>query len=729
MATCLRLRRLRAPAAAIVAALACCACEGGTPSSNGGNPGGGGGGNDDDAPVAAIQFPPSGCLTDAAQVELSIAVVDETAVALVRVGGVPAVLGLDSLWRVSVPLQEGNNTIRVETRDSRGNSNSVAAQLSIRREGSLWVDPSAIAFDSLAGEALVLDPPQRALFGVQPFTGVRTLLTGPGIGSGPLFPDARDVDFLASRHAAVVTDGQLDAVILVDLTSGVRSTLSSPGIGGGPTPFDLHGIVVDEARNRALVVDDVRAELMAVDLSTGERSTVSADLVGSGPALIGPRRVALDLTRNRALVTVALSRAILAVDLASGNRTLFSGATAGAGPAFVSPFDLIVDPFRDRALVVDPDARAVFDVTLATGTRQIFSAAAVGAGPVWLRPAAVTLHLGGVPLVVDSGLDTLVQVGALSGDRLVLSGFTQGSGPELARPSSMTRGLSLPERFAAVDPTELLAIGVSNGARALLSGASRGNGFSFVDLVDVGVSGGIPASCLTVLDAGLPGVWDVQPSGDRLAISAPGLGSGPPFAGPRRMAIEPAPNLTGCALTALVVDQALLGPAAILRVDLHTGARTILSDATTGNGPELLRPVAIEIDAGLAVANVLDAQVPSILSVDLVTGDRTLVLTLPTLPGTPTDLAFDAPRNRFLVAVANPAVLLLADVRTRTTRVLADASVGAGPSFGRPVALELLPSATVGTIASAPIAYVLDAARGSILVVDTSTGDRVIQSK
>jgi hypothetical protein len=45
------------------------------------------------------------------------------------------------------------------------------------------------------------------------------------------------------------------------------------------------------------------------------------------------------------------------------------------------------------------------------------------------------------------------------------------------------------------------------------------------------------------------------------------------------------------------------------------------------------------------------------------------------------------------------------------------------------VALELLPSATVGQVPRRPIAYVADALRGAIVAVDTVTGDRVILSK
>src|SRR5262245_1009313 len=323
------------------------ACGNGT-STPGGNPPGPGG--DQAAPLALIQFPPDGCLTDADHIRLAIAVTDETGVAFVRALSTSAVLGSDSLWSVTVPLREGDNFIHVVTQDTLGNSNPSADRVLVRRDSALWVDPSAMAFDERTDEALVLDPALRTLFRVGAL-GVRSVVSSPGVGSGTPFAAARDVDLVESRNAAIVTDGLLQAVVLVDLTTGDRTTLSSPTVGSGPVPLDLHGIAVDTGRDRALVVDDVRAELMAVDLSSGERSTVSSDTVGSGPPLIVPRRLAIDVTRDLALVTLPQSRTLLAIDLVSGNRTVLS-----SGPPFVAPFDVAINLFRDRALVADPGA-------------------------------------------------------------------------------------------------------------------------------------------------------------------------------------------------------------------------------------------------------------------------------------------------------------------------------------------------------------------------------------
>jgi len=663
-------------------------------------------------------------LTDAAQVTLVIAASDETGVAFVRAAGFPAVLDPDSLWRVSVPLSAGINTLRVETRDTRGNQNPSATLISIRRGSGLWIEPGSLAFHPPTGDALVLDPPLHTVFRVRP-TGARGVVTGPGVGSGVPLASPRDLDFELTQDALLVTDGQLDAVILVDVATGARTVLSSPTVGAGPTPLDLHGIAVDLLRNRALVVDAERAELMAVDLVTGQRSTISSDTLGTGASLSAARRVALDPSRSRALVTLESTAVILAVDLSSGSRTVLSGGAAGSGPAFVTPFDLAVDVFPDRALVADPGARAIFEVDLATGRRRFFSSPSVGNGPDWWTPAGVALRLASTPLVVDSTLDALIEVPL--GDRRIVSSITAGSGPGFAGPVALADGLSF-ERLIVADATGLLTADAPNGLRELFSGPGRGRGGPFLGLSDVAVSGA--QGChLIALDAGLPGLVRVDLSGNRIVI--PDGRFGFPFSRPRCMVLEP--SVLPClafGTTALVGDKPIGDPAVILRVDLVTGNHSVLSDLTHGSGPDMVEPVAMEIDPRLFMdhAHVLDGALHSIFSLDLRTGDRKRVVMLKGL-GTPTDMTLDAPRNRFLVTVMDPPALLVADVRSQTTTILSDSSRGTGPLFGRPVALELMPSATLGSARSTPIAFVLDASRCSILAVDTETGERVIRTK
>jgi len=403
---------------AVLAGGAClgAGCGNGTSGSggSGGGGGGGGGGGDFSPPQVVVQFPfSSTALTDAPTLALTIAATDASSVTEVRVAGTPATNAL-GLWKATVPLPIGARILNVQAEDSRGNTNSSAATLTVQRQAELWIEPAAITFDTGRGEALVLDIATRSLIGVDPVTGLRRLRSNSQTGTGPTLVDPRDIQFVDALDAVAVTDQA--AVLLVNLGTGARTTLSSPSVGSGDPPGDLFGVALDGPRNRLLVLDAQRAELTAVDLSSGARTAISSATVGTGPSLAQARRIALDLVRNRALVSLAGSNELLSVNLATGARATF--VTAGV-PALVSPADLIVNVNRDELLIADPSAQTLFRVTLATGARSTLSGP--GGTIPWNHPVGVTLHLGSVPLVVDSELDAVFLVGADNGVRLALS--------------------------------------------------------------------------------------------------------------------------------------------------------------------------------------------------------------------------------------------------------------------------------------------------------------------
>ena len=719
-----RSRLVRDSRALAVLAFSFCAACGNGSSSSGGNPPPPPG--DSLPPAALIQAPVDDCLTDAAQVRMTIAARDDTGIAAVSVGGTPAIRDVDGLFKATVPLATGDNTLVVATRDTLGNASSNAARLRIRREASLWIEPSSVAFDELAGEAIVLDPEARALFAVDPVTGARSLVSGAGVGSGPAFQAPRDLAFFEGMHSVVVTEQ--DSVLRVDLGIGTRTTLSSASVGSGPFPLDLRGIAVDAGRNRALVVDDTRAELMAVDLVTGARTTLSATLLGSGPPLDGPRGVAVDLARNRALVTALPARALVAIDLGNGNRTILSGSTTGGGPDFVAPRAVVVDVFRDRALVADPGAGALFEVELGTGARSILSSSPVGSGEAWLAPTGVALHLGSVPLVTDGATDALFQVGSVSGDRVVVTRVARAAGPKLVRPAALVDGLTAPERLVVADRAALLTMVVATGERSLLSGPGRGSGPGFDELVDVAVAGG-SFPCIAVLDAGRRAVLGVDPaSGNRRVISDDAVGPGPVFVAPRRLALEFDVTSSGCASTAVVYDEPPGQPAVLLRVNLVSGERTVLSDPTHGTGPDVVDPVALEVDPATTSIHALDAAESKLVVINPVTGDRIVLRTF--LPGfaDPTDMVLDLAHNRILVTEGAGGVLS-GNLLFGGVTLLSGEAAGSGPSFGSPAGIELLVPPTLPQTPITPIAYVLDATRGCVTAVETRAGERAIRSK
>ena len=92
--------------------------------------------------------------------------------------------------------------------------------------------------------------------------------------------------------------------------------------------------------------------------------------------------------------------------------------------------------------------------------------------------------------------------------------------------------------------------------------------------------------------------------------------AGVDFSSPRDMALDAGRGR-------LVVAD--LGLDAVVAVDITTGTRTILSDATHGTGPALVDPERIVVVAGLDEALVITRGSDDLIGVNLADGDRVVV--------------------------------------------------------------------------------------------------------
>jgi sugar lactone lactonase YvrE len=142
-----------------------------------------------------------------------------------------------------------------------------------------------------------------------------------------------------------------------------------------------------------------------------------------------------------------------------------------------------------------------------------------------------------------------------------------------------------------------------------------------------------------------------------------------PFLGPTGIAVEPSGTL-------VVVDNGLR---AVVRVDPQTGARTIISDATTGSGPALVRPIAIAVEASGAFV-VIDFS-----------------------PG------------------VSPGAVVRVDPQTGARTIVSDATTGSGPTFGTRALTGFAVEPTGDLV-------VIDAAHDTVVRVDAVTGDRNVIS-
>ncbi len=297
------------------------------------------------------------------------------------------------------------------------------------------LSPGDIVVSSL-GELFV--DGDSAIFKVDPETGDRTIVTGPGVGSGPEFNPAGAA--VASVYDVYFTDNVSDtaSVFHLDVVTGNRQVIASTTIGTGPViqlPFD----VIVRGDGKLVVADAGGNALVLVDPATLERSILSGSGVGLGPDFNGPVGMTLDANGD-IFVTVATSptSTLFKVDPLTGNREIVSSSDMGSGPGTDLWSDVALD-LAGHALVTNLDGpspiRGVIDINLDTGDRDILSASGIGAGPVLFEPWSIGVESDGHILVTNAvANDALIRIDPASGDRTIVSGFGVGSGPDLLTP-------------------------------------------------------------------------------------------------------------------------------------------------------------------------------------------------------------------------------------------------------------------------------------------------------
>lgn len=342
------------------------------------------------------------------------------------------------------------------------------------------------------------------------------------------------------------------------------------------------------------------------------------------------------------MVTDPLEDAMLQVDPVTGARTSLSDASIGSGPALTDPQDSAVEA-AGTLVIVDAGLQAVIRVDPGTGNRMIMSDAIVGSGPALLNPQGILVDTTGALVVTDSHLDAMVRIDAITGDRTILSGCPEpldpcpvplvGMGPVFSSPQGI--GLEATGTFVVVDQGlgAVIRVDPAAGDRTMVSDASTGSRPVLTRPEAIGVVA--VTGMLVVVDTSLDAVVQIDPTtGDRVIVSGcadvsdpcptPLVGSGPAFINPKDIAVE-------AAGTVVVVDASL---EAAVRIDLLTGDRTVVSGcpegpdlcpvSPIGNGSAFSSPEVIAVDAaGMLV--VIDALLGTVMRVDPVTGDRTIV--------------------------------------------------------------------------------------------------------
>ena len=728
------------------------------------------------AATASVHFPLSGSQTTGNVISVRGTASDPEADEIISITVNGVLADTDdgfATWRVDdLALLDGANTLEVVVQDEKGSIGASSITLDkTRNPGPALHSPKGLAIDTTSGEArlLVMDQVLDTLFALNlsdgPTLGHRTILgqTGDGHGINFFVPSQVVVD-TAENRALVLDRGSVQGtgkVIAVDLTTLARTELASG--------FSFaSSLALDATNNRLLIGDSGTDRLLTVDLdnlaagttnNVSIASPVSIDLDPASPGralvvdtVVGiealfevdladkskrrvatfsdPKAVAFDPAGGSELAVLAskenvFSDNLFSVNVGNGSKTLLSGldeeeTMIGTGSRLTRISDMLFDPSdANRLWVTDSNNGAVFVVNLGSGDR-ITLGSRLGSGPDFLAPAAVTLLPNadtGQPMLVvlddirNDGSNEIYGVnltpGDTFGDRVTLSGFdadnpnqVRGQGPQLLVARDLVADTANNRLLVAdASANTVVAVDPESGDRSTLSGDDVGEGPTFDNIRALAVD----AANNRLLVAQRGGLVAVDlDSGDRTLISTgdgsgeTDIGTGPAIRAPISVALDDQNNRLLVLL--FNIDDEELG--SLISVDLSSGDRSVISDPATGSGNILRIPVSVALDAANNRALVLDSALgfsidqvpPSIVAVDLSSGNRSV------LSGN--DRGPDGEFNS-------------GD----------DQLIGGGSPFNPTSA-----PADAAFDAEQGILYVTDQNTGSLIAVDVDSGDRVLVS-
>lgn len=533
-------------------------------------------------------------------------------------------------------------------------------------------EPWGLALDR-DGWLYVSDASAGVVFRVDPATGDRSVLAGPGPGKPLGRPTG--VARLPDRRIAVADAGRREVAVVRD---GTRSVLSGPGRGRGPEfrgllrLFWAPGLglgVLDESRVGLLLVDPVtgdrslldggvpvdrdllvdamalpdgriaelfelRERIELLDPATRERSVLCDLWDAAGPPMVAAEGLSPG-AHGEILVGDNWTGRILAVDPATGARTLLLDPWGGSGPVLAGVKDTLPLPSGEIAVSI-PYWRTVLAVA-PDGRRRVLTGDVPPTRAWRLIPTAVRPTPDGHLLVCDAGGRRLVVVDPATRRLEEVSGPTRGSGPSLEAPVAVAGDFVLDKARG------LLEIDPRSGDRRVLVPPEEVPGTPFPS--DLAVLGDGTLYLLSQRERAIHR-WE---AGRFVRLE----GRGPALDLPERLLALPSGGL-------LVTDGKL---PALLRVDPRSGDREVVSGLGRGSGPELGWPVGLASDGDSVLLTDEDAD--AIVRVDLATGARTRI-TDPTRAGMrlyrPVSLGVASGH----ILVADPGIADLVEVDPRT---------------------------------------------------------------
>jgi sugar lactone lactonase YvrE len=264
---------------------------------------------------------------------------------------------------------------------------------------------------------------QNAVLMANPVNGNRQIISQTGVrGSGPDFGSLIGGLTVDAAGDILMTGFDASAVFKIDLVTGDRSILSGPGVGTGPSIHNVNELVV-AANGDIFVTAQTLGAVVRIDPLTGNRTILSGAGVGSGASFSAPFGIALTEDGDF-FVYDSNDETVTFVDALTGDRTIISGEGAGSGPAF-DEFGNDLE-LLSEGMLVTTNSKTIYRVDADTGARSILSGPSTGAGPA-LSTDFLTIAPDGA--ILAGGSQGVYRVDPVTGDRTILSGDAFGTGP------------------------------------------------------------------------------------------------------------------------------------------------------------------------------------------------------------------------------------------------------------------------------------------------------------
>ena len=516
--------------------------------------------------------------------------------------------------------------------------------------------PKYTALDKGNNQLLVTD--QSSVIAVDIASGNRTRTM-----SGFVTPLGIDFEGGTNTVRVLSRGGTLYSFVLGDVAPTVISD-NTIAVSESTAVFgDAWALGMDLAANLAYVGDWQSASVYTVDLLTGRRTTVSDNSVPDDDnTFISPVAMIWQEAEGRALILDSGRRSIVEVDTSTGLRNVVSSPLVpDASNSFVTPLDMILQPNTSQALVLDRGIPAIVAVDPLSGARSIYGPIPNDYRLTQLRGMAFNNSDNSV--LMSSDLYGITRLNSDASYESLINGYF----PQVLYDGSVDNVIALEKDTSSAGTVELSSVNLTTGTITPQLAAPTPNADVLVD-EPVGVAVDAASDEAYVLDQ------------DQNAILRIDLRTGAKtfFASNDIAAASSNYNfeyIAGIALDA-ANNRLLVGDitqSALIAVDLTSAARTLITDDTvaTGTSTVSVGPRSIAVDSAGEFAYLTDWATAAVLRVNLGTGERTvfsdntIATALSNISFThPRDITLDASNNRALVVDKGANAVIAVDLVT-----------------------------------------------------------------